>query len=483
MSPTHAGLTAADFHPVGVGGFGDGGNAYAHTMAWFADRLYVGATRHNLALLRMHDPPPLRPWPVAVPRDVYALDLRGRVLEVDPVARAARWALVSPMIRGQDGRAVPREIGYRGMTVVPAANGTPAALHLTTWSPARSARPPLLLRSADGRAFDAVGDIGADSGVSTFRALVAVGDRLFCAPTGGRRGRANVAAGAVVLESARLGAEPWRAVAVPGFGEPTNTTVFELAVFAGQLWAGTLNPVHGLELWRCALDGGRAYRWSRVLVDGAYRGNVNEVAVSLCPFRGALYVGTGIQGGGLDRAHGVGPAAAELLRVHPDGTFDLVMGEARRTPVGHKQPLSGMGPGFDDLFNGYLWRMAVHDGWLYAATYNWAVLLPYLSLDRAPPALQRLVRRQGAGSAARSKGGFDLWRSADGARWEPVTRNGFGNPYNFGARSLVSTPRGLFVGTANPFGPATAVRTADRWVYRPNPHGGFEVWVGRSGGG
>lgn len=475
---TGAGLTAADFRPVGLRGFGDGGNAYAHVMAWFRDRLYVGVTRHNLALLRMHDPPPLRPWPVAAPADPYDLDLRGRVLEHDPATGASRWALVAPMVAGADRRPVPRDIGYRGIAVAPAPGETGDSLYLSTWSPARTGRPPLLLRSRDGNRFEPVADLGADPGISTFRALVAGGDRLFTAPTGRSRGRANVAAEAAVL-AARPGVEPWRRISPPGFGDRTNATVFELATFLGQLWAGTLNPVHGLELWRRPLDDG-AGSWTRVLVDGAYRGNHNEVALSLCPFRGALYVGTGVQQGGLDRVHGVGPAAAEILRVLPDDSFDLIVGEARRTPVGFKAPLSGFGPGFDDLFNGYLWRMAVHEGWLYAATYNWAALLPFLALDRAPAALRRVVKRIGPAAIAGANGGFELWRTPDGVHWDPVTRDGFGTGCNYGARSLVSTPYGLFVGTANPFGPSVATFTGGRWRYQPNPRGGFELWVGRA---
>lgn len=470
MEPSGKGLNAADFRPIGVGGLGDGGNAYAHAMAWFRDRLYVTATRHNLALLRMHDPPALYPWPVATPRDPYDLDLRGRVLEFDPASESLRWSLVSPLVAGSGGRPVPREIGYRGIAV---AGEDQEALYLTTWSPARSGRPPLLLRSLDGQEFESVSSFG-DASISTFRALVGVGERLFSAPTGRRNGRANDAAKAIVLES-RPGTQPWRPVSQPGFGEPTNATVFELAIFAGQLWAGTLNPVHGLEIWRCPLHSADG-NWRRVLVDGAYRGNHNEVCVSLCPFRGALFVGTGVQQGGFDRAHGVGPAAAELLRVLPDGSFDLVMGEERRTPLGLKSPLSGIGPGFDNLFNGYLWRMVEHNGWLYASTYNWGVMAQHLSLDRAPPEL-RVELRNGDGPSG-GPGGFELWRSKDGVRWEAVIRGGFGNPYNYGARSLVSTPHGLFVGTANPFGPTVATRANGRWEYRPNGRGGFELWLG-----
>ena len=76
-------------------------------------------------------------------------------------------------------------------------------------------------------------------------------------------------------------------------------------------------------------------------------------------------------------------------------------------------------------------------------------------------------------------GGFDLWRSRDGVQWLPVTRSGFRNPYNWGVRSMVSTPHGLFVGTANPFGPEVSVGKPGDGVYRANPRGGTEIWHGR----
>ena len=61
----------------------------------------------------------------------------------------------------------------------------------------------------------------------------------------------------------------------------------------------------------------------------------------------------------------------------------------------------------------------------------------------------------------------------------PVNRQGFGNPYNYGLRTLVSTPHGFFLGTANPFGPRVAVRRGDQWRYEDNPQGGLEIWLGR----
>jgi hypothetical protein len=196
-------------------------------------------------------------------------------------------------------------------------------------------------------------------------------------------------------------------------------------------------------------------------------------------FKGALYVGTGILNGGYHRSAGVGPAAAELLRVWPDDSWELLVGDPRTSAEGIRYPLSGYAAGFDLLFNGYLWRMCVHDGWLYAGTFCWANCLPYLLLDAWPEDVLALVRRWGIDRLVRDHGGCELWRSADGEHWAPVTRSGFGNCYNWGVRNLASTPQGLFVGTANPFGPMIAQRQPDgRWQYVPNPRGGCEVWLG-----
>ena len=47
--------------------------------------------------------------------------------------------------------------------------------------------------------------------------------------------------------------------------------------------------------------------------------------------------------------------------------------------------------------------------------------------------------------------GFEIFKTADGENFEPVTIDGFGDKYNYGARTLLSTDNGLYIGTANPF--------------------------------
>jgi hypothetical protein len=123
--------------------------------------------------------------------------------------------------------------------------------------------------------------------------------------------------------------------------------------------------------------------------------------------------------------------------------------------------------------------MVEHDGHLYVGTFNWSVLLPYLRPREPNDFGANYIRWLGIDKVVQFSGGFDLFRSADGVEWTPVTTSGFGNPYNLGARTMVSSPHGLFVGTANAFGPEVAARTATGWHYVPNERGGLEVWLGR----
>src|SRR5258707_1173868 len=43
---------------------------------------------------------------------------------------------------------------------------------------------------------------------------------------------------------------------------------------------------------------------------------------------------------------------------------------------------------------------------------------------------------------------------------------------------MASTPSGLFVGAANPFGPEVGMQTPAGWTYAANPKGGLEIWLG-----
>ena len=69
----HAGLRENDFRKICVNGFGDGYNAYAYSMAWFGEHLFVDTSRANLNLLKMAMPfVRIDMWPVECLHTNYA---------------------------------------------------------------------------------------------------------------------------------------------------------------------------------------------------------------------------------------------------------------------------------------------------------------------------------------------------------------------------------------------------------------------------
>jgi ubiquinone/menaquinone biosynthesis C-methylase UbiE len=484
------GLDAARFRRIATKGFGDGLNSYAHSMAWFGDALYIGVTRATLCMVHYNSPEVFRVWPTECPSDIDQLDRRAQIWRYAPAAN--RWQEVyrAPLVRGHGGKRVARDIGYRGMAVFQGRSDRSPALYVSAWSPARAERPPIILRSQDGVEFEALASPKSSEKLNTYRTLFPFRGNLYTSPTGKTRGfrkgvfqgsTQNLADAPVLLVNSDPATRPWAVANPEGFGDSANVTIFELAEFNGHLYAGTLNPTTGFQIWKTRAEGRPPFRWRLVLSNGAYRGNLNECALSMTVFRDALYVGTGIQNGGYDKTYKVGPAAAEIVRLYPDDSWDLVVGTPRLTPVGYKYPLSGFGPGFDDFFNAYIWRMAVHDGVLYAGTYKWTDLLPYLPREKWPEVSRIAMERIGISTIVDTDSGFDLWRTTDGVTWTPVTLDGFGNGYNYGVRTMVSAPAGLFLGTANPFGPKVALPAGKKWVYKNNPNGGLEVWLGARG--
>ncbi len=472
------GLCGDDFRPIALGGLGDPRNSYPHSMAWFRDHLYIGTTRANLCMLKASKSikSGIQVWPIECPDYLYDLDMRAQIWRYDP--RTGVWTEVyrSPIVRGSDGRPVPRDMGYRCMTVFQGASDPEPALYVGSYAPAKAIGTQIL-RSLDGISFaPAAKPAEWDNTFTSLRILVPFKDRLFAAPTGRAYSNPNASI-ATVFETRDPLRGPWRPASEPDLGDPNNFGIFEMLGTDEYLYAGAAN-LNGYQLWRTTGAGNPPYRWERILVDGAYRGRHNQIAVCLHVFKDDLYVGGGIQSGGIDLVNKIGPAAPELVRVRKDGSWDLIVGVARDTPDGRKEPLSGFLPGFNNPFNGYFWRLGSHDGWLYQGTYDWSVLLPFGNRGPWPPLFANILTRLGDAAVLANLGGADLYRSYDGENWVPVTTSGFDNPYNFGFRTIVSTPYGLAVGACNPFGPRVARHDADGWDYHHNPRGGAEVWLG-----
>ncbi|MGA2622214.1 MAG: class I SAM-dependent methyltransferase [Thermoguttaceae bacterium] len=481
------GLTGANFRKVGPSGLGDPMNAYPHSMAWFQEHLYVGTTRANLAnrALQIRQNTPERMgeiWPVPVPDTYWGNDLAAEIWRYCPPTGEWTRLYKAPLVRGIGGFDVPLSVGFRAMAVFQGRSDPAPALYVPTWA-SHQTPSSLMLRSGDGVRFEVVSEPGdglPENRPRSLRGLTAFNGWLFASPVvGQKRLEPNVAGYVAIVASADPAKGGWRRACEFHFGDPNNVSIFKMAVCNGALYAGTMNINEGFQVWKTDAAGEPPFRWKKVLSHGAYRGRLNQIAMTLMPLGDGLYLGSAIQNCSFDFDYHVGPAPPEVIRINPDDSWDLLVGEPRMTPDGLKVPRSGLGPGFGNPFAGYLWSMGVHEGWLYAATAVWAVFLRYSGRqDRWPPHTRPLLTPRFIEDLLHRFGGCDLWRTRDGDSWVPVTQNGFGNCYNIGFRDQVSSPFGLFVGAANPFGPHVAVRRLAGWKYEHNPRGGLEIWLG-----
>jgi hypothetical protein len=480
----HPGLSKRDFRCIANNGFGDKLNAYPHSMAWFQNKLFVGTTRSNLCLFKVSKiEKRLDRWPVQCPDYVYDQDMRAQIWSFDPGKAVpgevnSGWSLQSqaPWIDA-DGERLPRELGYRGMCVFQGASDPDAHLYTATYAPARGFGTRIL-RSADGTRFEEIPmPEGFDKSIITLRLIVPHKGWLFTSPTGTAGGNPNASGNAVIFGSPDPANGKWEVINTPGFGRPKNIGVFEMVGCGDYLYAGTGNP-DGYEIWRAKLEGKPPFAWECVVERGAYRGPLNQGVASFTVHDGLVYAGSGIQHGGIDRANGIGPAGPELIRIHEDGYWDLIVGTERETPVGRKVPLSGYAPGFDNLFNGYFWQMESHDGWIYVGTFDWTVMVRYSEQGKWPVPFRKMIERVGMEKLIKLRAGAELYRSRDGENWLPVTTQGFGNEFNYGIRTLQSTPYGLATGFVNPFGPKVGLDIDNEFRYVDNPDGGLEIWLG-----
>lgn len=474
---THAALPlfGSNFTKINENGFGDSKNSYPWSMEWFNGKLYVGTGRQILeARAFASNPPNLNPYPVIVPPNFWELDLQGEIWEYTPETDTWQIVFKSDLVQFPfpgGNQPTARDVGYRCMIVYQDALYIPTTSFLP-YIPAR------ILHTTDGVtftpfAFNPGMPLPPNMTISSFRAIVEFNGKLYTTPVatdgGGQQSEIPVVFELVDIDTDNkiMNFQP---VSPAGFNDPDNVTIFEMAVFNGYLYAGTGNGISGFQVWKTDAVGS-PYVWTKIITDGAYRGPRNEGVASMYPFKGCLYIGSGIQGGGSDVGAGIfGPA--ELLRLYPDDTWDIVCGTERDTPVGHKAPISGFPAGFGNLFTGYFWRMEEYGDVLYLATFDNSTMLAFNNMSNVLPEIRDMVDRIGGiDKVVMLEGGFDLWGTMDGVIWYPITKNGFDNPCNYGGRTMKATPSGLFVGAANPF-------TQGALGFP----GGAEVWLGQVAG-
>ncbi len=502
-------LDATDFKKVAGGGFGDSHNSHAWSMEWFKGRLYVGTSRDILWMFsKIGNFSYLDPYPVPIP-PLAQMDLRAQIWRYTPEAGKWEQVYTSPLMTRslwrrsvqarRASRAFPggrlqkrwrrsklinrrragvllrealrfgyewvksgfklkvaRDMGYRTMVVHTDRHGN-EALYVASLGPGGS-----LLRTTDGATFDVTAGV-------PFRPMVSFRGRLYVSPVGSYLSRFPA-----VLESddptrGWMDPETWRPVSAPGFGDPDNVTIFEMAAFKDHLYAGTGN-LNGFEIWKTDAKGSPPYQWKRIVAGGGHKDSSGPPGVvSMFPFGDWLYVGGGRAPSALERFE---PIPGELIRIGPDDAWELVTGEPRETDQGFKAPISGMPSLFGNPFAMYVWRMGEHRGWLYAGINDATTILRHTPRDRVGPlAARRVDQHGGVEKTVETEGGFDLWQTQDGRHWTCLTRTGFGNPLNQGARTLKSTPVGLFVGSLNFYTDAKHPVTGELC-------GGAEIWLG-----
>ncbi|MFQ5490633.1 MAG: thrombospondin type 3 repeat-containing protein [Phycisphaerae bacterium] len=465
------GLSATDFRQIGLQGYGDSANSYSWALAWFKGKLYIGTNHNFLCIIRAGVTSPglnRVELPGECADQLLDDDVRGRIYTYDPATNQVALVYVSPTFKAltSDGlqKDVARDAGYRTMAVFTEKDGS-ESLYIGTFTSSRLPQPPArLLRTGDGLHFE---EVGGDDGGQTFRSyrsLTVFRNRLYAI------GLSSDTAAPVLLEAEDPRSGTFRTVSEPHFGDPVNLGAFELAEFKGHLYVGTFSADAGFQLLKTPALGRPPYEFIPVLVRGAYRGIRSQSVLSMTVFKDQLYVGTGIFYGSFALLDDFKPGASEVLRVNGDDTWEILVGEARDTPDGFKEPLSGLPGGFGNPFVGYLWRMVVHEGVLYAGTLDTAVLAQYVQginidnveegseldqwLDDHPEVrdfAQQAELDEAGDIIAALEGGFDLWSTTDGVDWTMVTKTGFGDEFSYGVRTFASTPVGLFVGSANPF--------------------------------
>jgi hypothetical protein len=475
-------LSLGHFRKISGSGFGDGRNAYAWSCAWFRDHVYIGTNRQVLVVSKKRIPiqVPYAVYPVPIPEGDEFLDQRSEIWRYNPKTDIWQRVFRSPIVDGLQGRPAPLAGGFRNMAVFQGKSDSAPAIYTIPGCTSRGIGP-VLLRSQDGEHFAIASEPGiglGDPNVISYRGAVPLKGRLFISPAASRGGNVNTSYNLTVLCSDDPVSGRWEVSNLGTFGDPTNVGIFDMAACNGHLYAGLINVRHGCQVWKTDGEGPPPHQWTKVCDQGFDRGPLNEAIAGFAAFRGDLYVGTGIQYGGYDRFHNIGPAAAEVIRIRPDDTWDLVVGEPRMTRCGFMVPSSGLGPGFGNPVGGYVWRLTVHDGVLYAGTFDAASHTPFSDPGTWPDPIRSLLDEATLERFMKVMGGCELWRTTTGDDWVPITRNGFGNYFNQGIRALLTTPIGLFVGTANPFGPQVAVHGPAGWRYEPNSQGGVEIYHG-----
>ena len=433
----------ASYERVNANGYGDPDNSFSWSATKFKGDLFFGTNRQftcvEAATLQFFFPdehfyPDGSPDPaVTCPDDELDLDLRAEIMRFSKVTQTWQRAFQSPNdlpVSGAIDKFAARDIGFRGMTVFEEPDGTEAlyVAGVTSRMYLPDLPQPRILRSTDGINFEPLPlpdlepllPLDEDDILVGFRSILGFNGRLFVVATSGLRGDGWL----LVSDDPTFG--HFELVLLPR----AATRAYQLVEFNDQLYVGIGSEDEGYEVWRTAAVGDPAsFAFTPVVRNGAGRGDHIRSVVAMHPFKGRLYIGA-------NGFHAF-PVSAEMIRINPDDSFDIVAGRPRWYEGKYMRPISGFRDGMNNVFNVHFWRMQEHNGILYVGTNDASWRL------RTIPWLDPFIL---------FGYGFDLFKTEDGVKWEVVTQNGFGEPFAFGVRTFISDETGLHLARVEPEG-------------------------------
>lgn len=480
-------LTAAEFVQAAPRGFGDMSNSWAQSMIWWNNALYVGTGREavctsrfalwNFVRLTVDEVTADTYLPYPPPDPDLSCATEGADLPIQ--AEIWRWTpddemwdrvYQSPLDLDNPGpgsgepappgKKLPYEITFRGMVSHTESDGTDAlyafGVNSTLMWDSTILPPPRILRSTDGENFDPLpqtpgtflGDLPHNPDHSSFRSPVSFNGKLFVL-SGPIFGQGSL----IVSENPEEGDDAW------SLASPPEVMFYEIHEFNGWLYLGTIDAFNGYSIVKTRAEGAPPYDFIPVIPAGAGLPETpSRSVVSMHVHNGQLYVGTATK--------------TELIRINPDDTWDLVIGEPREVelPDGSdemKYPIGSLDAGFGQSVNDHAWKMLSHNGSLYIGTYN--VSTWFRDHPDHGDSLQHIL-------------GADLYRTEDGRHFSAITTDGFTDPldpfggkFDYGFRTMVETPYGMFMGSANDFYGLAIFRAKHKDTVKPEPPGHFQI--------
>ena len=273
--------------------------------------------------------------------------------------------------------------------------------------------------------------------------------------------------------------------------------VTDLVSFQGSLWAVTSDGEDGWRLFRWEKDsiiGSVIDDDDGDCIEGSWIDETPDlkqavhVGANGFVYDGHLYIAT-LNGGfplyDVDLLNAdVQILLERMVKVFYPSYLYRFDGEEWETVMGNGIGIKG--PGFGVPTNVYLWTNGIHDGDLYISTFDLRSMFYSIDWDNIElmetgenvmvDALKSLVSVHIMGLCQMagitlpqaptlseivhaflnhgSPVGFDLYRSEDGVNFQPVTQDGFGDPLQYGGRTMLTTRENckdiLWLGTANP---------------------------------